>query len=139
MKRKITLILRFFEGAKKYFITATFASLMMTVLNSLTPQIFRFSIDHVLGSEEYPFLKDNLWVMALLIVATALLSGLFMFVCRYHTAKAGENFAENMRNALFSHVQKLPMSWHDKNQTGDIIQRCTSDVEMIKNFISNLA
>lgn len=135
MKRKITLILRFFEGAKKYFITATFASLMMTVLNSLTPQIFRFSIDHVLGSEEYPFLKDNLWVMALLIVATALLSGLFMFVCRYHTAKAGENFAENMRNALFSHVQKLPMSWHDKNQTGDIIQRCTSDVEVIRNFV----
>ena len=27
------------------------------------------------------------------------------------------------------------MSWHDKNQTGDIIQRCTSDVDMIKNFI----
>jgi len=135
MKRKIKLILRFFEGAKKYFITAAFASLMMTVLNSLTPQIFRFSIDHVLGSEEYPFLKDNLWVMALLIIATALLSGLFMFICRYHTAKAGENFAENMRNALFSHVQKLPMSWHDKNQTGDIIQRCTSDVEVIRNFV----
>ena len=58
-----------------------------------------------------------------------------MFLCRYHTAKAGENFAENMRNALFSHVQKLPMSWHDKNQTGDIIQRCTSDVEVIRNFV----
>lgn len=58
-----------------------------------------------------------------------------MFLCRYHTAKAGENFAENMRNELFSHVQKLPMSWHDKNQTGDIIQRCTSDVEVIRNFV----
>lgn len=135
MKGKIKLILHFFDGAKKYFITAAFASLMMTVLNSLTPQIFRFSIDHVLGSNEYPFLKENLWVMALMIIATALMSGLFMFVCRYHTAKAGENFAENMRNALFSHVQKLPMNWHDKNQTGDIIQRCTSDVEVIRNFV----
>lgn len=135
MKRKIKLILHFFEGAKKYFITATFASLMMTILNALTPQIFRFSIDHVLGSEEYPFLKENLWIMALMIVATALLSGFFMYICRYHTAKAGENFAENMRNKLFSHVQKLPMSWHDKNQTGDIIQRCTSDVEVIRNFV----
>lgn len=135
MKRKINLITRFFNGAKIYFVTAIFASLMMTLLNSLTPQIFKFTIDSVLGSNEYPFLKENLWVMALSIIATALLSGLFMFICRYHTAKAGENFAENMRNALFSHVQKLPMSWHDKNQTGDIIQRCTSDVEVIRNFV----
>lgn len=36
---------------------------------------------------------------------------------------------------MFVHVQKLPMSWHDKNQTGDIIQRCTSDVEVIRNFV----
>ena len=135
MKRKVKLIMRFFTGAKIYFITAIFASLMMTLLNSLTPQIFKFTIDSVLGSNEYPFLKENLWVMALCIIATALLSGVFMFLCRYHTAKAGENFAENMRNALFSHVQKLPMSWHDKNQTGDIIQRCTSDVEVIRNFV----
>ena len=135
MKRKIKLILRFFKGAKIYFVTAIIASLMMTLLNSLTPQIFKFTIDSVLGSEEHPFLKENLWVMALLIIATALLSGIFMYICRYHTAKAGENFAENMRNALFSHVQKLPMSWHDKNQTGDIIQRCTSDVEVIRNFV----
>ena len=135
MKTKIKLILRFFTGAKIYFVTAIFASLMMTLLNSLTPQIFKFTIDSVIGSTKYPFLKENLWVMASLIIATALLSGLFMFLCRYHTAKAGENFAENMRNALFSHVQKLPMSWHDKNQTGDIIQRCTSDVEVIRNFV----
>lgn len=118
-----------------YFVTAVIASLFMTLLNSLTPQIFRFTIDSVLGSDEYPYLAENLWVMALALVGTAFVSGAFMFICRYHTAKAGENFAENMRNALFAHVQKLPMSWHDKHQTGDIIQRCTSDVEVIRNFV----
>ena len=41
-----------------------------------------------------------------------------------------------MRNRLFSHIQRLPFSWHMQNQTGDIIQRCTSDVDMIKNFVS---
>lgn len=40
-----------------------------------------------------------------------------------------------MRDALFSHVQRLPAKWHDKHQTGDIIQRCTSDVEVIRNFV----
>lgn len=58
-----------------------------------------------------------------------------MFISRYCTAKAGENFAKNMRDTLFAHVQKLPMSWHDRHQTGDIIQRCTSDVEVIRNFV----
>lgn len=133
--RKIKLILRFFTGAKKYFVTAVIASFLMTLLNSLTPQIFRFTIDSVLGSEDYPYLKENLWIMAAMIVVTALVSGIFMFLCRFFTAKAGENFAENMRNSLFAHVQKLPMHWHDKNQTGDIIQRCTSDVEVIRNFV----
>ena len=71
----------------------------------------------------------------MILVGVALFSGAAMYVSRYHTAKAGENFAKNMRDALFAHVQKLPMKWHDKHQTGDIIQRCTSDVEVIRNFV----
>lgn len=133
--RKLQLIARFFSGAKLYFATAVIASLFMTCFNSLTPQIFRFTIDTVLGTDEYPYLSENLWIMAFLLVGISIFSGTCMFICRYHTAKAGENFAENMRKALFSHVQKLPMNWHDKNQTGDIIQRCTSDVEVIRNFV----
>lgn len=111
------------------------ASLATTVLNSLTPQIFRFSIDSVLGGSKYAYLSDHLWILALLLVGVAVLSGLSQYTCRANTALAGENFAKNMRDALFIHVQKLPMSWHDKNQTGDIIQRCTSDVEVIRNFV----
>lgn len=125
----------FFKGAKRYFAAAVAASLLTTALNSLTPQIFRFTIDSVLGGDSYPYLAKNLWVMALALIGVALFSGCAMFVCRYYTARAGETFAENMRKALFAHVQKLPMSWHDKNQTGDIIQRCTSDLEVIRNFV----
>lgn len=133
--RKLKLIIRFFAGAKRYFAAAIAASFLMTVLNSLTPQIFRFTIDEVLGGNGYPYLSKHLWVIALVLIAVELLSGISMFVCKYNTAKAGENFAQNLRNTLFRHVQKLPMSWHDKNQTGDIIQRCTSDVEVIRGFV----
>lgn len=133
--RKLLIIRRFFTGAKKYFVAAVIASFLTTILNALTPQIFRFTIDSVLSGETYPYLSEHLWMIALVLIVVALLSGAAMFVSRYFTARAGENFAENMRNALFAHVQKLPMSWHDKNQTGDIIQRCTSDVEVIRNFV----
>ena len=133
--RKGKLILRFFKGSKKYFVAAVIASLATTILNALTPQIFRFSIDEVLTGDKYVFLSEHLWIVSLLLVGVAVLSGLSMFVSRTSTAKAGENFAKNMRDALFIHVQKLPIKWHDQNQTGDIIQRCTSDVEVIRNFV----
>lgn len=133
--RKIQLTLRFFKGAKRYFIVAVIASFITTVLNSLTPQIFRFTIDSVLDGDKYPYLAEHLWVIAGVLVGVAMLSGAAMFFSRFFTARAGENFAENMRNALYAHVQRLPSAWHDKNQTGDIIQRCTSDVEVIRNFV----
>lgn len=133
--RKLRLILRFFKGSKKYFVVAVLASLATTIFNALTPQIFRFSIDEVLKGDNYVFLSEHLWILSAILIGSALLSGCSTFISRTNTAKAGENFAKNMRDALFIHVQKLPMSWHDKNQTGDIIQRCTSDVEVIRNFV----
>lgn len=133
--RKAKLILRYFHGSRRYFICAAAASLLTTALNAVTPQIFRFSIDQVLGGNEYGFLRERLWIPGLAVVGVAALSGISMFVSRMCTSRAGENFAKNMRESLFAHVQRLPMSWHDKNQTGDIIQRCTSDVEVIRNFV----
>lgn len=89
----------------------------------------------MLDGTKYGYLSDHLWILAFLLVSVAALSGLSQFVCRSNTALAGETFAKNMRDMLFCHVQRIPMSWHDKNQTGDIIQRCTSDVEVIRNFV----
>lgn len=133
--RKLRLILRFFKGSKKYFVVAVLASLTTTIFNALTPQIFRFSIDEVLKGDNYVFLSEHLWILSAILIGVAVLSGCSTFISRTNTARAGENFAKNMRDALFIHVQKLPMSWHDQNQTGDIIQRCTSDVEVIRNFV----
>ncbi len=133
--RKLTLIFRFFRGSKRYFLCAVAASFVTTALNAVTPQIFRFSIDKVLSGQGYEYLRSHLYLLALAIILVAVLSGLSTFVMRTCTAQAGEDFAKNMRNFLFAHVQRLPMSWHEQNQTGDIIQRCTSDVEVIRNFV----
>lgn len=129
------MIVKFLQGSKGYFAAAVAASLASTVLNALTPQIFRYCIDEVLGGKGGSRLPVSLWALAWMIVAVAVASGLFTYISRTNTAKAGENFAKNLRDTLFIHVQKLPMKWHDRNQTGDIIQRCTSDVEVIRGFV----
>ncbi len=137
MKQKYDLILKFFEGAKAAFLISILASLAMTIFNALTPQVFRFGIDSVIGGQGgYEFLEDHLWMLAGLLILLAICSGLAQFIFRYSTAMAGEQFAKNMRDTLFHHIQKLPMRWQDENQTGDIIQRCTSDVETIRTFVS---
>ena len=133
--RKIDLIGRFFDGAKRYFVAALVFSLAATALNALTPQIFRFGVDSLLEDAERVGLGGNLWFLAVLLIGIAVAAGISQYIFRFCTAQAGENFAKNMRDVLFSHVQKLPMSWHDQNQTGDLIQRCTSDVEVIRNFV----
>lgn len=133
--RKVQLIFKYLHGSKAYFTAAVAASLISTALNAMTPQIFRYSIDEVLSGKTGGRLSDNLWLLALMIVAVAVASGVFTYLSRINTAKAGENFAKNLRDALFVHAQRLPMKWHDRNQTGDIIQRCTSDVEVIRGFV----
>lgn len=64
------------------------------------------------------------------------LSGCCFYVYRVCTIRCAETFTKNMRDRLFYHIQRLPLSWHNVNQTGDIVQRCTSDVEVVRSFIA---
>ena len=132
---KIQLILRFSKGTRGCFIIILLASLASTLLNSLIPRIFGFTIDRVLVEDGISYLKEHIWLISLVVIGIALVNGIMIYLYRSQTAKAGETFAKNMRDILFAHVQRLPMKWHDGVQTGDIIQRCTADVETIRNFV----
>ena len=59
-----------------------------------------------------------------------------MFLRGKWTAQASESIAEKMRNRLYRHLQTLPYDYHVKAATGDLIQRCTSDVETVRRFLS---
>lgn len=132
---KIQLILRFSKGTRGCFIIILLASLASTLLNSLIPRIFGFTIDRVLVEDGIPYLKEHIWLISLEVIGIALVNGIMIYLYRSQTAKAGETFAKNMRDILFAHVQRLPMKWHEGVQTGDIIQRCTADVETTRNFV----
>lgn len=67
----------------------------------------------------------------------SVLSGICNYVTKMEMAKGSESFVKGIRDALYAHIQKLPFSWHVKHQTGEIIQRCTSDVDVVRNFVCN--
>lgn len=132
---RFKLISRFTKGIHTAIVVVLVTSLASTILNAMIPRIFSFTIDRVLVPGGIPLLKEHLWILSLIVIGIALCNCVSIFLYRTYTARAGETFAKNMRDVLFSHVQRLPMQWHSENQTGDIIQRCTADVETIRNFV----
>lgn len=150
---KVHVITRFLKGNLHMFVMVLVFSMLNTVFNSLTPQIVRLSVDSIIGGEPYNLpgwlitalnleeLKGSGWQVLLMagaaIMVTAIVSGICNYVSKMEMAKGSEGFVKGIRDQLYAHIQKLPFSWHVKHQTGEIIQRCTSDVEVIRNFVCN--
>ena len=149
---KVSLVFKFLYGSKRYFLISIAAALCVTGVDMLSPQLIRTTVDGILGENalQLPgflvdlveriggvgYLRERLWLIGGLLILLALLSVTFRYLFILFNAKGAESLAETMRNCLFAHIQRLPFAWHMQNQTGDIIQRCTSDVDMVKNFIS---
>lgn len=128
------------------------ATIIKVAANFATPQIIRFTVDSVIDDVPFSFsgpfmgfiefiggregLRQNIWICAVFVLVLAAVTSVSDYIGRLAMAKGTEGIIKNIRNNLFGHIQKLPYSWHIKNQTGDIIQRATSDVEVVRNFIS---
>ncbi len=147
-------ILYQFIGDQKLRIFLATASLMASLVILLyIPQVIQFTIDNVLDDKPLDLaqpiisliqyiggqsvLYHYLWACGSLIVIMTIFVGLFGFLSNRWTALAGESIAKNMRDRLYDHLHHLPCEFHDKNKTGDLIQRCTTDVETIRIFVSS--
>lgn len=139
------------KGSVLLFAGGIAANAVFTFLSALTPQIISFAINYVLGTDELPpeyagvtsllggldNLKNNLWILAVIIIAVAFFAAVFRYLLIYLNTRATQKFMKRTRGKLFAHVQRLPMRWHSEHRTGDIIQRCTSDAQTVSNFVSN--
>ena len=149
---KLTLLWQFLKGSKRFFLVSILAACTTALADMLQPQIIRAAVDCALGGEEgdfpgfvlrfvdsiggFAYLGKNLWIMALAVIIVAAIQVISQYAFRVFNTKASETLVKSMRDQLFSHIQRLPFSWHMKNRTGDIIQRCTSDIDTTKNFLS---
>lgn len=137
----------------RYFFGAAIATTVNIIIGFITPAVLAELFDHYLGTlpsrlpESFNRLlyrimgsreniMNNLWIFGLAIVIINLLKGLFSYFKGIWCAKGSENTAKYLRDKLYSHIQSLPFSYHIKAATGDLLQRCTSDVEMIRRFLN---
>ena len=142
---KVQLLTRHLRPARKAFALGISAAMASTILNALFTQIIRFTIDTALIGDRagVPGILSGLSVRALLAAACAgaVIVSLARFAVSYvqdvSLPRGSEQFVKSLRDTLYTHIQRLPFSWHVKNPTGDIIQRCTSDVEKVRAFIAD--
>ncbi len=148
----LSLLWRFLQGSKRFFAASILCAAVTALADMLQPQIIRAAVDNAIGGKEadfpqfvldfvdslggFAYLGQHLWIMALAVVIVAAIQVASQYAFRVYNTKASETLVKTMRDQLFSHLQRLPYSWHSKNRTGDIIQRCTSDIDTTKNFLS---
>ncbi|MFC1887445.1 ABC transporter ATP-binding protein [Candidatus Cloacimonadota bacterium] len=138
------------------YIFAILAIGVSTFIRFIWPQILRVTIDSVIGTKPlevqsgfHSFINDifnlaggrsvlvqALWAASLILVVLTLARGIALFLKGRWSAVASENIVKNIREQVYDHLQYLPYQFHVKAKTGDLIQRCTSDMETIRRFIA---
>jgi ATP-binding cassette, subfamily B, bacterial len=146
----------FMKNNRILYVFAIFAIGLSTFIRFIWPQILRVTIDSVIGTKpleensgfysvfSYIFnlvggrsvLVQALWAASLILLILTLARGIALFMKGRWSALASENIVKSIREKVYDHLQYLPYEYHVKAKTGDLIQRCTSDIETIRRFIA---
>ncbi|MFP4662734.1 MAG: ABC transporter ATP-binding protein [Halanaerobiales bacterium] len=148
----IKFIWRHMKGKRSLYIGAIICILIGTLIMVINPLVERATIDSIIGGEplDLPLwikgLLNNFMesrsVLSVLLTAASLLviltaiRGIFLYFKGKWSAKAAEGIAKSLRDEIYNHLQHLPYEYHVKAKTGDLIQRCTSDIEQIRMFLA---
>lgn len=138
---KVKTLLKNLKGFRGLFIGAIFAIIIECLLSLIYPVIVKYSIDNIIGKQEitnYKFLYKiiglNLGKAAIVMLTFTIIGGISLFLKGQLSAIVSEGIAKNIKDKLFSHLQNVRYSYYSNAETGDLIQRCTSDVDTVRNF-----
>lgn len=140
-------------GSKRYIIAGALAMTIAVIASYISPIIISFTVDYVIGdtgnSELPQFVMDwiermggrEMLVKNIFLCAAALIVSTFINALATHfrgrfVSLASENMAKKLRDALYEHLQLVPYDYHKHVSTGDLVQRCTSDVDTVRRFVS---
>lgn len=145
------LLWEYMKGSRLKYLAAIMSIGIAILLNVLGPLLIKTTIDSIIGTEPLmkgsfihdvfnrlggvERLRNNLWIIAIILVVITMIHGLFLYLKGKYSSLAAESTAKQLRERLYDHLQHLPYEYHVKAETGDLIQRCTSDVETIRRFL----
>jgi ATP-binding cassette subfamily B protein len=129
-------IWRMMTGFRLTYLWATLSLGIAAVARTGSMLLLGYFVDNILGQE---VLTGLLPLVALGFIALALVQGGFTFLSGKLAAQTAEGVVLRLRNYLFDHIQRLSFTYHDHTPTGELIQRCTSDVDALRRFFADQA
>jgi ATP-binding cassette subfamily B protein len=135
-ENRLAGIWQLMTGFRLTYLWATLSLGLAALARTASMLLLGYYVDNILGQEG---LLHFLSLVALGFVALALIQGGFTFVSGTLAARTAEGVTLRLRNYLFDHIQKLSFTYHDHTPTGELIQRCTSDVEAMRRFFADQA
>lgn len=81
-------------------------------------------------------LRAHLWLAPVTMILLSLVAGVFSYLKGWQASLASDGIARGLKNRLYDHLNHLPARYHDRTETGDLVQRCTSDVETARQFLA---
>ncbi|MCK5738645.1 ATP-binding cassette domain-containing protein, partial [bacterium] len=152
ISKNMKLLFSVFRGFRLPYWGAILATGLGTIFALATPLVLKITIDSIIGGSPITglpswvvdfieqlggttVLAQNLWICALAFLILELFGGIFTFFRGKWSAMASVGVARSLRERLYDHLQHLPFNYHVKAETGDLLQRCSSDIETIRRFV----
>lgn len=135
-KNKLSGLWRLMSGYRFIYLVAIISMGLAAVAGSGLYILLGRFVDEVLPAENMRQLLP--WV-SLGLVLLALTQGAFTFLGGRLAAQTAEGIARMLRNYLYDHIQKLTFTYHDQSQTGELLQRTTSDVDTVRRMFAEQA
>ena len=126
--RRILSYLRPYRGRLAVAYVGLFAAL---ALQLAAPAVLARAIDHGIVDGD----ERHLVSAAMLLVVLALLQGGFTFLRVYLFSAVAEQVGFDLRQELYAHLQRLPFSYFDRSQTGQLMSRATIDLQSVRFFL----
>jgi ATP-binding cassette subfamily B protein len=126
---------RLMTGYRLQYIAATISLGISATAKTCTYLLLRYFIDNFQNAQA----NVNLPLIALGFLGLAATEGSFSFISGRLAARTAESVTRRLRNYLFDHIQYLSFTYHSKMETGNLIERATSDVDALRRFFADQA
>src|SRR5712692_1950525 len=132
---------------RRQMTTGIFLMVLMVMMDLAQPLPLKLLFDYVIGNQPIPGILQpiyraiggtvfNLLVLTSgLVISIAAIDGLVSYWGQSRVTNIGQRVVFDMRRDLYAHLQSLPLSFHEKKRTGDLVARLTSDLVLVQNLV----
>nr|WP_223695264.1 ABC transporter ATP-binding protein [Leifsonia poae] len=125
-------ILPFAKSAAPRILLGMVAALLASLVALSIPQVLGWLVDGPLHSGD----SNQVWPAALLVVGLGAAEAVFISLRRWFVLTPGTHVEARMRNGLYAKLQDLPVAFHDRWPSGQLLSRAVSDLNLIRRWIS---